>query len=409
MVFKSSCFSVLTGFILKSLIFILSGTADAQTRTWTSMSGNHTVEAELLGFDGQQAKIRKTDGTILLVALEKLSNVDREFVEDAKNQKPERSEPEFLPDNKSEKWKFVMRVASQGYIHGSKRIEPTIDGDCLLEMAQGDDDELASLSQRLVLRQVVNDSLNKSQSVFGEKFNTAVKLGQSSAINSSIRQLDDKFFGGGVDYLSEMESIMQDLRPIVQSGINQQVESLRLSRRAWVVESVVASQIAEMQEDEGAKAVSEGLSANTTYYTSDKKPFSAYKLVNKTETVIPWCIIVLHNHCEFTTPESEEFHNNLSNFLGEIFVGGNQPNFTERTKALEAYSDIDKTVVFFVENWQPKQRIKIVGIPAIEFFNTTDDIQITAYWTGCKQTFGIDVERYKKQLKKKFAPKPRRR
>ena len=302
-----------------------------------------------------------------------------------------------------------MRVASQGYVHGSKRVEPAKEGDRLLQVAQNGESDLEALSRQLVLRQVMNDRLDKSQSLFGDKFETAVQVSQASTVKSTIRQMNDQYFDGGVDYLSEMEAIMQDIGPMVQSGINQQVKSLQLSRKAWIVEGVVASQIAKMLDVESNNTVSEGLSATATHYKSNKEPFSAYKLVNQTETVLPWCVVVLHNDCKYTTPESEKFNNQFSNLLGEILVGGNQPDFTERTKALEAYSDIDKTTVFFVENWQPKQGIKIVGTSAVEFFNTTDAIKITAYWPGGKQSFDIDVERYKKQLKKKFAPKPIRR
>ncbi len=392
--------------VVATVATLLAAKADAQTRTWTSKSGNHTIEAKLLEIDGNEVKLLKTNGKTITVKKLELGQADRDYLAQ-QNTKSQKVELETLPDNKSETWKFVMRAASQGYAHGSKRIKPAKDGDRLLEMAQNDSGDLSILSRQLVLRQVMNDRLDKSQSLFGEKFETAVKVGQASTINSSIRQMDDEYFGGGVDYISEMESIMRDIGPMVQSGINQQVQSLRLSRKAWVVESVVASQIAKMQEASDPTE-SKGLTVKTSHYKSGKKPHSAYKLINRTETTIPWCVIVLHNDCDYTTPDSENFHNNFSNLLGEILVGGNQPDFTERTKALEAYSDIDKTTVFFVEDWKPKQAIKIVGTPALEFFNTADDIQITAYWTGCKQTLGVDVERYKRSLKKRFAPKKRR-
>lgn len=199
---------------------------------------------------------------------------------------------------------------------------------------------------------------------------------------------------------------MADIGPVVQSGINQQVASLGLHRQGCIMEGVVASQIARMQDTDGEQRIdADGVSVINSFYKSGETPYAAWQLKNTTETTFPWCIVILQNDCEYTTPESENFHNELSKGLGLLLVGGNQPDFSERTKALEAYSDVDKNTVFFIENWTPKQMVKIVGTEALEYFNTSHSVKISVYWPGAKQEFDVNIENHKKMLKAKFAPK----
>jgi hypothetical protein len=49
-------------------------------RTWRDTSNEHTVEAELLSFDGETVTLRKADGTTIGVALDRLSKKDRAFI-----------------------------------------------------------------------------------------------------------------------------------------------------------------------------------------------------------------------------------------------------------------------------------------------------------------------------------------
>jgi len=60
----------------------------AEVRTWTSTSGTHKTEAELVKVsdDGKSVTLRKTDGKEIEVPLDKLSKADSEYT--AKQQKP---------------------------------------------------------------------------------------------------------------------------------------------------------------------------------------------------------------------------------------------------------------------------------------------------------------------------------
>lgn len=46
-------------------------------RTWTDASGKHKIEAELVGFRGGLVHLKKTDGTVLTIALDKLYRATR--------------------------------------------------------------------------------------------------------------------------------------------------------------------------------------------------------------------------------------------------------------------------------------------------------------------------------------------
>jgi len=60
---------------------IASASASAlQPRTWNDKSGKFSVVATFQAFEGGQVKLKKEDGTIVAVALEKLSEADGEYV-----------------------------------------------------------------------------------------------------------------------------------------------------------------------------------------------------------------------------------------------------------------------------------------------------------------------------------------
>lgn len=54
--------------------------ADSATRTWTARDGGHTTKATLIKCEGGVVQLRKQDGTIVSLAVEKLSDADQEFI-----------------------------------------------------------------------------------------------------------------------------------------------------------------------------------------------------------------------------------------------------------------------------------------------------------------------------------------
>jgi hypothetical protein len=52
----------------------------AEPRTWTDTTGKHTIQAELVGFDGSTVTLKKIDGRIIEVKNETLSQEDRAYI-----------------------------------------------------------------------------------------------------------------------------------------------------------------------------------------------------------------------------------------------------------------------------------------------------------------------------------------
>lgn len=61
------------------LLVVLSALA-AETRVWSDVSGKHTLEAAYVSREGDQVKLRRSDGSMLTIPLERLSPPDREYV-----------------------------------------------------------------------------------------------------------------------------------------------------------------------------------------------------------------------------------------------------------------------------------------------------------------------------------------
>ena len=49
-------------------------------RTWTDISGQYKIEAELVGSNDGKVQLKKKDGSVIVVSIEKLSQSDQEFV-----------------------------------------------------------------------------------------------------------------------------------------------------------------------------------------------------------------------------------------------------------------------------------------------------------------------------------------
>lgn len=63
------------------LLLLASSSGFGQTRTWTDDTGEFTVEAELVAVIGKTVRLRKSDGGVIVVPLERLSEADRQHVQ----------------------------------------------------------------------------------------------------------------------------------------------------------------------------------------------------------------------------------------------------------------------------------------------------------------------------------------
>ena len=74
------------------LILVASSPTNA-ARKWTDATGSYTVEAELVGLDGENVRLRRPDGKVIAVKLSRLSSDDQEFV---RRQEKSKGEPRTI-------------------------------------------------------------------------------------------------------------------------------------------------------------------------------------------------------------------------------------------------------------------------------------------------------------------------
>lgn len=70
-----------TRYLIAALLTFAVAVPQASAREWTDSTGHFSLEAELAESTDGKVHLRKTDGTIIIVAFEKLSKADQEFLE----------------------------------------------------------------------------------------------------------------------------------------------------------------------------------------------------------------------------------------------------------------------------------------------------------------------------------------
>ena len=62
-------------------VVLFAVSASAEVRTWRDKSGRFSIRAELVESDGTAVKLKKADGNVIKVPLDRLSDEDRQFLE----------------------------------------------------------------------------------------------------------------------------------------------------------------------------------------------------------------------------------------------------------------------------------------------------------------------------------------
>ncbi|GAB6188180.1 SHD1 domain-containing protein [Thermopirellula anaerolimosa] len=71
---------------MKAVIFLvcvllLVASAAAEVRTWKDKTGKFSIRAELVESDGTTVKLKRADGKVISVPVDRLSDQDRQFLE----------------------------------------------------------------------------------------------------------------------------------------------------------------------------------------------------------------------------------------------------------------------------------------------------------------------------------------
>jgi len=63
------------------VVLALAVSASAEVRTWKDKSGKFSIRAELVESDGTAVKLKREDGQVIKVPVDRLSDEDRKFLE----------------------------------------------------------------------------------------------------------------------------------------------------------------------------------------------------------------------------------------------------------------------------------------------------------------------------------------
>jgi hypothetical protein len=66
-------------YAILAALALVAGAAEAATRTWTSANGKFTIEAEMVTVKDEKVQLRKANGDLIEVPLDKLSEADRQY------------------------------------------------------------------------------------------------------------------------------------------------------------------------------------------------------------------------------------------------------------------------------------------------------------------------------------------
>lgn len=171
-----------------ALVLLLTSVSacDAQVRRWTDVTGKYSVEAELVDFKDGRVHLRKADGQVVAVPLEKLSAADQEHVRQAARQpaagqeKPREPARTAKPAAPKPVWTMSlarMRIpesAASGKIHGKDFLVASAEfQNGVLTLRQGED-TFPDLALTIFL------FLKEGETVEGKKFRVTPKDGFGS-------------------------------------------------------------------------------------------------------------------------------------------------------------------------------------------------------------------------------------
>jgi len=131
----------------------------ALSRIWTSSSGEHTVEAEMVDFKDGKVRLKKTDGKVITLPMEKLSKADQELVRSIAVTTPRSDKSKIAP------WQTDVRAFRKAVAGMLAKVQPPSDTSDSLR-AEGKAKELfAQFKDREVTWTITFEGLGKSNNV----------------------------------------------------------------------------------------------------------------------------------------------------------------------------------------------------------------------------------------------------
>ena len=261
--------------LLLLLIAVFSSPRFVAARQWTSSSGEHRIEADLVSFDSERVRLKKEDGKIVVVPLDQLGDADRKWIEElARKQGAARS----LLEKKG------FRVSSDG-LQAPEELElknglrdlpklkkALLDAGRQLEIAQKQADEnQAAIDKRLENDRQLNTQLamiRPRQVTLNNKLVAALQANKAQLVllrergkklEEQVRSVRAEAFQARKDYV---EAVMK-LRTLVVSIVGKYEESAK--------DKEIVDAVAQLNESTpGVYALGESRTLTTSIRQLDK-------------------------------------------------------------------------------------------------------------------------------------------
>lgn len=200
-----------------AVLLASASVCDAQVRKWTDATGKYSVEAELVEFKDGKVHLRRADGQVVAVPLEKLSAADQAHVRQAAagQEKPREPAPTAKPPAAKPVWTMslarmkIPEGAASGKIHGRDfLVEAAELENGILTLRQGED-FFPDLALTIFL------FLKDGETAEGKKFRVTPKSGFGSP-HVHVKWREKKGEG-----MPETETIMEKYAMLLELGKKQ--------------------------------------------------------------------------------------------------------------------------------------------------------------------------------------------
>lgn len=306
----------------------------------------------------------------------------------------------------------LFNMAGQGYALSRKDVAPLEDAPRLLAIADDGDPKLRPLARLIIARDLVAKSKMQAEETFGEDLRAAVASVRSATFDSAARQSIAQFLGDDVSVPDEFTKIVGQVGHVAVDGIRSQAKTYEIARNGWILEGMICDEAQRLLTaglKSAAELPKEDIFVRSLGYKSRDQPYAAFNVTNKSEKSLEWAIVILRVECEYKTPENVKVNNSVGQSLGQALFGARVPDYVGRERAVEAYSNIDKCAMFFVEDWQPRRIMQIVSVKAPEYFATAKSVSVRVFCEEGHTEETVRLDRHKKDLRDKYAPRQRRR
>ena len=298
---------------------------------------------------------------------------------------------------------LLLKMASQGYIQGTRKVASLVDNAALARISN-EKSELSDLASLISARVVINAAHQKenNRGWQGESEITrgAIKEAAISTVKGEVIQRVSfkglELLGIAVHPAVPVILVVKDVVQLVLKAAeaSDKIEAWRDAQgalvqqyrhAAWVYEGLIATEIKNLLEKSSTRGTEfdRSFSVTPTGYKSGRRPFSAFKVSNKTARPFRWAVVILRIDCEYK-------------------IKGNALGHSELDKAFEKSSNVDKVIPFFIQNWHANQSITIVGPHAPEYFHTAKAVELFVFTPDKLVKRELDIKSHKQSLIRNF-------